>query len=83
MRRKAAAGLRGDHDFLAAVALQLGDQALAAAHPVDIGGIDEVDAAIDGAMEGGERLGIVHRPPRAADGPRAKTDLGDLPACAS
>ena len=79
MRRQAAAGLGGDHDLILALALQLRDQALAPPHAVDIGGVDEVDAAIDGLMESGERFGIVNGSPGAADGPRAKTDFGNLP----
>ncbi len=80
MRREAASGLGGDDDLLLALALQLRDQAFAAAHAVDIGGVDEVDAGIDRAMQGGKRFAIVHAAPTAADRPCAKADLGDLPA---
>ena len=45
---QSAAGLGGDDDLFFALALQLRDQAFAAAHAVNVGGVDEVDAAIDG-----------------------------------
>ena len=50
------------------------------AHAVNVGGVDEVHAAIDGLLERGQRFGVVHAAPGAANGPGAKTDLGDLPA---
>src|SRR5581483_1117105 len=46
------------------------------------GGIDPVDAELDGATDGGDRVGIVLGPPtgrpRPADGPGAEPDAGDL-----
>ena len=80
VRREAAPGLGGDHDFLFALALQLRDQPLAAAHAVDIGGVDEVDAAIDGLVQRGQRFVVANVSPCAANGPCAKTDFRNLPA---
>src|SRR5207253_644457 len=83
VRVEAAPGLGGDHDFLFTLALELRDQALTAAHSVDVRGIDEIHAAIDGLVEGGDGLRIVHRPPGAADGPCSETDIRDLPTSTS
>ena len=56
------------------------DEPLAAAVAVDVCGVDEVDAGVDGRVEGGDRLRIVDRAPGAADGPGAEADRrnGDI-----
>jgi hypothetical protein len=80
VRREAAPRLGGDKDLRLAIALQLRNQPLAPSHAVDIGRVDEVDAAVDRRVQRGERLGIVHISPASSDRPRAKTDLRHLPA---
>jgi len=72
VRRKAPAGLGRHHDRLLALALQLRDQALAAPHAVDVGGIDEVDAAVDGLVQRGQRLVVIHVAHTSRRCPRAK-----------
>src|ERR1039458_8797094 len=80
VRREAAAGFGGDHDLFLTLAFELRDEALAMAHAVDVGSVDEVHAAIDGLRKRGQGFGVVHAAPGAANGPRAKTDFGNLPA---
>jgi hypothetical protein len=56
----------------------LGDDLFRVAHAVDRRRVEPVDAAINGAPNGGDRVGIVLRPPAeyagAADGPGTETD---------
>ena len=73
-----ATGFGGDDDFFAAVAFELRDEAFAVAHAVDVGGVDEVDAAVDGLIQGGERFTVIDGAPGAADGPGAETDFRDV-----
>src|SRR5690606_14694023 len=56
---------------------QTRDQPLTAPIAIDIGRVDEVDAAVDGGVQRAHRLGIVCCAPEATDGPRAETDARD------
>jgi hypothetical protein len=80
LRRQPASGFRRHDDLFLALPLQPGDQPFAAAHPVHVGGVDEIDAAIHGAVQRGQRFRVVHLAPCPADGPRAERDLRYLPA---
>src|SRR5690606_33859832 len=66
--------LGGDVEAVAIAALveDFGDDAFAAAVAVASGGVDEIDARVDGGMEGGDGLVVVLWPPSAADGPAAE-----------
>ena len=58
---------------------RLADNLLGAAATVDGRGIDEVDAAFDGAQAGGNRRVLGHRSPlRSADGPGSQADPRDF-----
>src|SRR6185437_4520218 len=76
---QAAAGFGGDDDILLTLLPEAGDEALAAAHAVDVGGVDEVDAGVDGGVEGGHRVVVIDCAPCAADGPCAEADVRNLP----
>src|SRR4030095_4617111 len=47
---------------------------------IDLRGIEEVDAQVQGAMQAAHGLGIVYLAPGAADGPGAEADAGDFEA---
>src|SRR5215813_13624024 len=79
MRVEPAAGFSSDDDFLAAIALELGHQALAASIAIDVGCIKEIYTQIDCPVERRQRLAILNLPPHAADGPGAETNFRDLP----
>ena len=83
VRVQAASGFGCDNDLFLAIFLQLGDEAFGPAHTVDVGGVYEIDAAVDGLVEGGERFLVVGSSPRAADGPGAEADVRYVPACAA
>lgn len=57
----------------------MADEALAAAAAVAGGGVDEVAAEVEGAVEGGERIGVGLVAPGAADGPGPEADFRDGP----
>ena len=79
VRREASSGFRGDHDRFPSLPLQPSDEALAVAVTVDVRRVDEVDAEIDGLVQGRHRFLVVDRSPRAANGPRAKPGRRHLP----
>src|SRR5215471_5397701 len=66
--------LGSKENFVAAVANGLADQDLVVAVAVDIGSIQEIDAQFDGAMDCGDRFGVVARAIkfRHAHTPKAK-----------
>src|SRR5579871_2800869 len=78
-----APGLSGNDDFFFAFLAQAGDEALAASVSVDVGSVDEIDAAVDGFVQGGERVFVGHGSPGATDGPGAKADFRDVPTSAA
>src|SRR5439155_5966249 len=70
-----APGLRRHPQAVAgALAAQAGHETLAAAVAVDVGGVDEVHAGLDGGMKGAQRVAVVDGTPRPADGPGAEAD---------
>ena len=78
-----AARLGGDVKFFLPLLSQFCHQPFAAAVAIDIRGVEEIHAAVERGVEGGERFLIVHVTPGAADGPRAKADFRNLPAGSS
>src|SRR5215831_6213401 len=61
---------------------RLRDDFFRMAETVDRGGVDPVDAEVDGFANGRDALGVVlsaprERPPAAADGPRSEADRRD------
>ena len=82
--RQAAACLGGDErSFAAALLDDFRDQLLGVAITINVGGIDEIDAAVERGMKRRQRLLVIHLTPGSADGPRTKTDFTDLAASAS
>src|SRR5262249_39081751 len=71
MRIQAAAGFGSDDDFLAAIALESGQQALTASIAINVSSIKEINAEIDCPVERRQRLAILNLAPHAADGPGA------------
>ncbi len=80
VRLEPASGLCGDNDLFLPVAPELRDQALAVAAAIDVRGIDEIHAAIDGFVQRGQRLAVIDVTPRSADRPAAETDVRDIPS---
>ena len=73
-RLQALAGLGRDVERVAALAAQARQQLFTVAVAVDVGGVEEVHAAIQRAVQRRQRLAIVDRAPGAADGPGAEAD---------
>ena len=66
-------------DLAGVRARELADQPLGVAVAVDQRGVDEVDAVVEGALEGRPRVGVAPAAPHAAaDGPGAVAVLGDF-----
>src|SRR5262249_1600372 len=80
---QAASGFGGDDDFLFARFLELSDKALAASVTVNVGGVDKVDARVDGLIQRGKRFVVRNVAPGASNGPSAKADVGNFPGCAA
>jgi hypothetical protein len=53
------AELGGQHHLVAAALERLADQPLVDVGTVDLGGVDERDAQVDGPVDGADRLGVV------------------------
>ena len=51
-----------EDDLLAAVADRAADKLLVLAHAVDVGGVEKIDAELDGPMDGGDRFRLVCAP---------------------
>ena len=80
VRGEPAASLRDDMERLRPFAAEARNQALGEAVAVDVGGIEEVDAGVEGCMERGKRGVLVGASPLAAtDGPGAEADLRNIP----
>ena len=59
-RRHGEAALRGEDHVVAPTAVErLGDDLLALAGRVDVGGVDEVDAGVEGAVDDGDAVVVV------------------------
>src|SRR5690606_31836480 len=72
--------LRGHEDFLRpprgpAIPQHMGDQLFAASVAIPCCGVDEVDAQIERAVEGGERVAVSLSAPRPTDGPGTEADF--------
>ena len=81
VRREPSAGLGGDEERLRSFAAEAGNEALGEAIAVDVGGVEEVDAGVEGRVEGSHRLGLVGPAPlAAADGPGTEADFRNVPA---
>ena len=79
VRRETSARFRCHNDLLGAFTHYFADEPFAVPIPVHVGGVDEVDAEINRAMERRQRLAVIHGSPGSADGPRAKADFRNLP----
>ena len=68
--------LGGDNDLIAGYGREeAGEQRLAVALAVDIGGVEEGDTALPCTLDGGQRLAVVHRSPGVAtDSPEPEAD---------
>jgi len=75
-----SAEFNGEQDLLALEMEGAGDEHLIVAHTVEVAGIDEVDAGIDGGVNGGEGFGIVRRAVDAAHSHAAEGDGEDIGA---
>ncbi len=71
---KPAPGFGGNVDFFRALAAELRQQALAAPITINVGGIEKVDAQVDGVAQGSQRFLVVYRTPGIADSPGSKAD---------
>src|SRR5206468_1321814 len=81
MRSEALADLGRNDRALTATRLEgAADQLLRAPVAIDVGGVDEIDAAIERRIERGERILVVDRPPIGADRPAAKSDFAQVPS---
>src|SRR5690606_22812978 len=58
-------------------------QPLAAAVPIDVGGVEEVDPVLEGASERRHRLVVVDGPPGTTNRPGPEAQCGHAPACAA
>jgi hypothetical protein len=74
--------LRREHDVVAAALECLADDLLGLTGGVDVGGVDEVDPRIEGAVDDADRVVVVGVAP-GAEHHRAEAELGDLDAGAS
>jgi len=79
VRVEATAGLGRDDRLFAARLQRTGDPLLGAPVTIDIGGVDEVDPAIERGIEGGGGILVAHRPPVGAERPAAEPDFADIP----
>jgi hypothetical protein len=62
---------------------QLRQQPFAAPVAIDVGGIEEIDALIQGFMKGGDGLFPLDMTPISPDRPTAESNRGNAPACSS
>jgi len=69
---KPASRLRGHHNVSRALFPQAGREPFAATVTVDVGGVDEVHAGVDGGMKRAHGIGVVDGSPGAADGQAPK-----------
>jgi hypothetical protein len=69
--------LRGQHDLVAAIGDRAPDEALVCVRAVDVGGVEEVDAQLDGAMDHGDRLVVVARAVELGHAHAAQAEGGD------
>jgi hypothetical protein len=68
----------GREDHLVAPARDgLADEELVGAEAVDVGGVEEVDAELERAVDGGDGLGVVNRPVGPAHAHAAEPQRGD------
>lgn len=74
------AELRGDHDFVAAVSQRPAQQLLVVADAVHVGGVEEVDAHVQGPMDHLGGAGVLRRAVEVAHAHAAQADRRDLRA---
>lgn len=78
--RAHAAAFCGKHQKVAPVENRAADKLLVPAQAVDIGGIEKIDATLDGAMNGGNRLLLIPRAVEVAHRHAAKAKRRDFEA---
>jgi hypothetical protein len=66
------------HDRVAAVADRAAHQLLVAERAVDVGGVEKADAELEGAVDRGDRLGVVGGPVELGHAHAAEAEGGDL-----
>ena len=69
--------LRGQHDLVAAVGDGAADELLVGVGAVDVGGVEEGDAELEGAVDGGDRLVVVARAVELGHAHAAEAEGGD------
>jgi alcohol dehydrogenase class IV len=74
------AELRRQHDLVAAVGDRAADEQLVGERPVHVGGVQEVHAELDRAVDGGDRLVLVGAPVELGHAHAAEADGRDLQA---
>jgi hypothetical protein len=74
--------LRGEDDVVAAALERLADDRLRLALRVDVGGVDEVDAGVERAVDDPDRRFVVGLPP-GAEHHRSQAERADLHSGAS
>ncbi len=76
------AELGGDHDLVAERRQRLADEFLVGERAVDLGGVEEGDAALDGRADQRDRLPASRRPDRSrSSGPCSRGRWPRLPGC--
>src|ERR1035437_5705881 len=83
LARQTSASFRGHHNLVLSALLKLSNQAFAAAIAIHVGGIDKIYSAVNGLLQRSERFVVRNAAPCAADRPRAKADVRNLPSGAS
>ena len=72
------AELRADYDVVALPLEGLGQDLLAVAEPICVGGVEQVDAVVERLDQQVDGQGLLDLPPPAgADGPDSESHLGD------
>ena len=71
------AELGGEHDLVAAVLDRPADELLVGERAVHVGGVEEVDAEVEGAVDRGDRLGVVAAGVEVGHAHAAESEGGD------
>ncbi len=77
------AELGGENDAVAAVADGAADELLVASGAVHVGGVEEVDAGVEGAVDDGDGFGVVGGSVELRHAHAAEAERGDVEAVAS
>jgi hypothetical protein len=83
MRIEPAPDFGGDDKWFTPLLAKLSQQLFAVPVTIPIGGVEKIDSQVKRSIQCCQRYLILHISPCPSDCPRAKTDRGHLPACAS